>query len=154
LEVTEIVEVLPFVGFGGIRLGMTRESVCNRLGQPEAVDGSDDGDVTLSFGRGTIQCTFYVSDHQLLGSITFFSERFVLQGLQVVGITLERLHELIQQEVLPGASMDNDWPDLDAKSYHCESLGLSLWVHEGIVENVTMYPRYDDTGTTALFPVG
>jgi hypothetical protein len=64
------------------------------IGVPDKVSTDEEGNVSLDYEEEGIQGTFYVSDNERLGSLTFESSRFVVQGRQVVGIPVQRLFEL------------------------------------------------------------
>lgn len=152
LELGVSVEVLPFVGFGAVRLGMQEGPFREQLGVPDEITREYEGDVTLSYAQQGFQVTFYASDDSRLGSITFESERFVVQGNRVVGVSVERLVELGAQGVLPGIYLEQDWPELAFSNYDCDHLGLSFWVQNDVVESMTLYPRYDESGEHPIFP--
>ncbi len=144
--------MLPFVGFGNIRLGMTRAMVCTQLGEPDRVEPDPYGNVSLVYVRAGLECTFRTAHGDRLSSVTFESPGFLVGNSEVVGIAVQRLVKLGEDGVLPGLYLEQDFPELESGNYACDSLGLAFWTCEVVVENMTLYPRYDDTGEHPIFP--
>ncbi len=46
--------------------------------------------------------------------------------------------------------IDDDWEEY--KDYEIDSLGLSFWVSDGIVENVAIFPKYNESGNMPIWP--
>ena len=44
----------------------------------------------------------------------------------------------------------DDW--IDYKDYELDSLGLSFWVSYGIVENIAIFPKWDESGNIPIWP--
>ncbi|MEM9455826.1 MAG: hypothetical protein AAGF11_16720 [Myxococcota bacterium] len=145
-------EIIPFFGFDGIRLGMTREQVRRKLGEPDSRSSEEDGDESWHYDGIGMSCNFWEDDDGRLGSMTFRSPTHLVSSAQIVGRAEEDLRALGVADVLAGLVLEDDMPGIDARNYECESLGLSFWVSNGIVRNMTLYPRYDATGERVLWP--
>jgi len=145
-------DVIPFTGVGRIRLGMSKDEVCVRLGEPDskAFDGEDE---TWCYSSGML-CHFASDDDGLLGSITLESEEFRIQGESIVGQSEERLCELEAAGVLPGLLVEEEVSELAARHYESDEMGLLVWVRDGRAANMTIFPRYDDSGNHPLWPDG
>ena len=146
------VEVIPFVGFGGVRLGMTRIEVVAELGSPNSISTDKYGDEEWTYTEPAVACCFSPDDVGRLGSITFRSSAYTVGGTYIVGLSADELRRLGDTNVLVGLVLEDEMSELGAESYGCDVLGLGFWVSNGVVVNMTLYPRYDSSGDQPLWP--
>lgn len=145
-------DVVPFAGFGTVRLGMSKEQLIAELGEPDTRTSEFEGDESFQYRTVGVSCDFCADDGGLLGSMTFHAAGCRLGGFAVVGIPEAQLLALGTSGALPGLFLEDDFPYLGAKNYECESLGLSFWVSDAVVENMTIFPRYDASGDQPIWP--
>jgi hypothetical protein len=144
-------EVVPFVGFGGIRFGMTADEVILALGPPDAIEDSY-GDASHDYEESGLLLAYSSEDGGRLYSITVNSSTFVLNSVPIVGVSEDSLQTMGQGGILPGLALDEDFDFLDAKKYECDVFGLSFWVRDGLVSNFTMLVQFDASGDRAIWP--
>ena len=150
------VDIQPFVGFNGITLGMMRQDVQALLGSPDEErlesEGCGTSDVYWKFASAGITLCFYAHDGFRLGSATFTSPDQTILGLSVIGLSVEELLKLGSEMAIPKIAMEEEFPELGAANYECTAYGITFWISGGVVENFTMYPRYDASGEQPRWP--
>ena len=137
--------IVPHTGYGDIILGSSRSQIIGQLGQPNErwiesfAHGSDveyfeyvSPDVILGFDA---------VDGDRLGTITTRETKALLNDLKVVGREIKDV--LSENQSL---ELDDDLEEL-GMDYVSKSEDLSLWVSDGKVTNVTIFPAWIDEDT-------
>lgn len=145
-------EVNPFIGVDGLVFGMSRKAVAVVLGPPGSQRRESCGDEIWDYAQLGLTCGFADDDEYLLGSITLRTSEARFHGVSLVEVPERELVRLGKSGLLPGLLLEEDLPDLQARNYECESLGLGFWVTDGHVQNMTVYPEYDQSGERVLWP--
>ncbi len=149
--------IKPLIGIDSIHLGMQRNVVETVLGVPDlfeqkAYDEDDSTEVILEYTSFGIELTFSSTDNYLLGTITIKSEEAELNGHKIIGLRENEFLNLLSHINIGPIKLEDDFIDLDSRDYTCDSLSMSFWVHNGILTSITLYPKYDDTGNTPIWP--
>ncbi|HPD48625.1 MAG TPA: hypothetical protein PLY61_17195 [Anaerohalosphaeraceae bacterium] len=149
-------EIKPFVGIGGLFLGMSKEDVRRAMGEPDdrsvqTHEGDNSRDETWEYSETGLDATFSSVDDWVLGSITVKSQIAELQGLRLVGMTEQDYLEKVRDAGMI-LQLEDDFRELGSRDYSCDAMGLSFWVHDGVLQSITIYPKYDESGDTPLWP--
>lgn len=151
-------EVEPFVGFGPIVFGMKRREVLAAMGVPESKERTSfpDGstNVNWEYSQAGVELSFSSEYGYRLGTITFTRPEFTLRGVKVVGIAETALVRKVEQGVLPAFVLTDRYPFMSATNYDFDEEGLNLWCNDGVVENLTLFVRYDPSGRWPQWPLG
>ncbi|WP_258098898.1 hypothetical protein [Marinoscillum pacificum] len=146
----------PFVGFGDIYLGLSQKEVQVRLGEPQSVDseGYSDGTTNKIFKYPNleIELTFSSEDDFRLSSITFESVMTEFKGLRLIGLSEEGFLARADKLKIRDLVLESDFQDLNSKDYVIDSLGLSVWIQDGKVDSISLFPRYEDDNETVIWP--
>ena len=136
--------LLPKIGVDEIRLGMNRKNIIDILGKATTIENKVDYEYWIyDFG---MELAFSTEDLYLLASITVTNPSALLDSKRIIGLG-ER--ELI--EAFPFLNLEGDFEE-NGKDYVCPIRELSVWVSEGKVTNVTLFPEYEPTGSVPLWP--
>jgi len=145
-------EVVPHTGLGKVKLGMTMPQVASELGEPDTKSSDRVGDSSWYYKTQGIRCDFSADDSWRLGSIEVSTPAFCLYDDSIGGRSEAELCELRDSGRLKGLVLDEEFPELEAKEYACDSLGLSFWICDGVVQSMTIFPRFDASGEVVLWP--
>ncbi len=142
------IEIIPFVGFNQIKFGMTLEQVKLLLGEPtenvkeKHEDGSED--ISMLYGELGVELSFMSEDDFRLGLISCYSPAFTLSGTSYNGMSED---DFVETSTFEDLILAEDLTELKAKDYTVDSLGLSMWIQDGYVDSVTMFPKQLDDDT-------
>ena len=121
-------------------------------GQPESIkyfiaieERPEDRSVEWKY-RNSTTLSFDSNENFMLSSINIASVGAILNGVNVIGISEEELKRNFSDVVL-----DDDFEE-NGKDFIISELEISFWVIDGFVDNITIFPEYDDTGNTAIWP--
>jgi hypothetical protein len=127
------IEIIPYVGFDKIKLGQT-------LGQIE-----------LLLGKATKKNRETYSDDFRLGTMTFYSKEFVINGINLIGLN-ESTFIMKSKLIFPDLELDDDFKELNSKDYVSNSSGIFFWLDNGIVESISIFPDHQDDDETPIWP--
>lgn len=147
------IEIIPFVGYGQIKFGQSIEQVKLLLGEPtdSTREKHDDGteDITLLYGEQGVELSFMSEDDFRLGLISCYSPNFTLDGIAYTGMSeLDFLKTAKYDDI----NLEDDFSELKAKDYTIDSKGLSVWVQEGYVNSITLFPQYTADDEDIIWP--
>lgn len=137
--------IAAHTGYGDITLGSSRATILAQLGEPDQRTLGDLGDSAeieyLEYVKAHVKLGFLSEDGDRLGAITVHSPEATYEGRRVLG--------------LPIAELMARYPDLEAsedfgpkgRDYIDDPKGLSFWVIDGVVDNVTIFPGWNDDET-------
>ncbi len=155
-KITQYTDIKPYIGIGNICLGSTRRDILRICGKPDRhsvinfSNGSCDKDWEY-FNFGLTLC-FSSTDGWVLGTINVESEKAALFGHNFIGLREAEFLEKIKQSDIPPIVLEDDFVELGSRDYMCDELGLSFWIQDGIVDSITIFPRYDKSGETPIWP--
>ena len=143
-------KIRPLIGLDNLLLGTSKEAVKDLLGNPEEkwteeFSGGIKSD-EWRYSKKQIELSFDSDDAYVLSSITVCNPEGRLDGLSVIGISLEEL--LLK---FPGLQLDDDYEEL-GKDYVLPEAELSFWVVDDEVQSVTIFPKYEDDNETVKWP--
>jgi len=148
-------EIIPYVGFDKIKLGQTLGQIELLLGKATEKNRetfSDDSlTMTLKYHNLGIDLNFSSDDDFRLGTMTFYSKEFTLNGINLIG--LKEIEFMMKSKmVFSDLELDDDFKELNAKDYTSNSNGISFWIENGIVESISIFPDYQDDDETPIWP--
>jgi hypothetical protein len=138
-------EIIPHAGIERIKLGANRTEIIGSVGEPAERDIQTypDGTSTeyLEYPDLGLSLGFTSEDGDRLGTITVRSRMATLDGRTIIGRPIE---EILSES--PGVVLDDDFEE-NGQDYIDENRNLSIWVLEGLVNNVTVFPDWIDDDT-------
>jgi len=148
-------EIIPYVGFDKVKLGQTLgqiELLLGRATDKNKETYSDDSiTITLKYPKLGIDLDFSSDDDFRLGTMTFYSNEFVLNGVNLIGLN-ESEFIMKSKMVFPDLELEDDFKELNSKDYVSNSNGISFWLDNSIVESITIFPDYQDDNETPIWP--
>lgn len=141
-------EIIPFVGFANIKFGLSENEITEKLGPAthreteDFEDGSND--VTLKYKKIGVDFTFYSEDDFRLGTITFFTPDYKILGHSLIGEDEAVFTANAAIRGFEDLTLEDDFEDLDSKDYFSEKYGASFWIYEGLVDSITIFPKYGE----------
>ena len=144
--------VLPKIGIDRIRFGMSMNEVRSLWGQPESIENftpleerPEDRSVNWEYSNGTV-FSFDSDDDFLLTCISSTSELALVSGLPLVGISIKELGLRY-----PSLVLDDDFEE-NGQDHVISELELSVWSFDGVVDSLTIFPEYDESGNSIIWP--
>jgi hypothetical protein len=137
-------KILPKVGVDEIQLGMNKTQIQKLMGDPDHIEKHSDAEF-WEYDSG-LELTFSKDDLYLLGSVTVFNESARLDSQAIIGLSEENFLQLF-----PHFYLDEDY-EADGKSYDSDEYQILVWIHEGFVTNITVFPEYDSSGEIPIWP--
>jgi len=149
-------ELKAHIGFGPIKFGQSMEKVREILGSSgeEQVETFGDGssNIHLRYMDYGIELDFNSEDGFVLGCMTFYSDEFTWMGEKLIGRGEKELLECFEQLPVDDLTLDNDLAELQMKDYQSDSNGLSIWIHQGRVHSISLFPEYAADGNRIIWP--
>jgi len=149
------VEILPGVGLGRLRFGMSREEVKGILGDPNHQEvthyGEDEADRSDAWEYHPLRLdlSFEEAEDWRLTIISVSLEDYHFKGSSLIGLDQE---ELMEELSLLGMN-ELEIEDLSSDDHPNQSLissneeGVNFWLHEGILEEIQWGPLFEDEHT-------
>lgn len=149
-------EIIPHVGFDKVKLGQSLGQIEKLLGKPNERNKNyykedSSNEVILKYHQVGANLVFSSDDNFRLSSITFYSKVFTLNGESLIGLNQSELI-LKFKTLFHDLKLDDDFEELNVKDYSIDSIGISFWLDNGIVESVTLFPKYQDDNETIIWP--
>ena len=148
-------DATPYFGIAPFVLGMTRELVRATAGKPDSVETSNDDEggavETWFYQGGDIELEFDTAADAKLESITAWSSETTVNGVALIGCELKDLPALARDADIHDLELTDDFAD-SGQCWQSEQHGLMLWVAKGKVVNLTIFPRFDDSGEEPQWP--
>jgi hypothetical protein len=159
-----IKEIIPFVGIGDLKFGMTRDQVKNLLGEPSEVDnvpGFEEESVnddleSWHYDQYEFSVVFDAMYEWKLVSISISDPHFTLFGKSVIGADkIDTLALLESKGYSPSATEDvqNDEDgEEDIELYEFEDLAMMIWCIEDEVIELQILPDVEEDSETIKWP--
>ena len=149
-------DATPFFGIAPFVLGMRRDIVRAAAGKPDSVETTEDEDdgsavETWFYQSGEIELEFEAVPDSRLESITLWSSETTVNGVALIGCTVDDLPRLAAEADIRDLALTDDFDD-SGRCYQSEQHGLMLWAAKGKVVNLTIFPRFDDSGEEPQWP--
>lgn len=139
------IELIPFIGFNQIKFGQSLDQAKLLLGDPTETtkEKHEDGteDISLLYGELGIELSFMSEDNFRLGLISCYAPIYTLDGQAFAGMSEE---EFLKSAKYEDIVLAEDLTELSAKDYTIDSKGISIWIQEGFVHSITMFPQYEE----------
>ena len=142
-----MIDIVPLKGFENIYFGMRREEVSNILGQPsesrkeEYPDGSEQ--IILDYEDLGIDLSFSEDDDFLLGTITFYTDNFLLEKEALIGLSEMKFKEKIQVLDINDLVLEDSFEDIESKDFYSANKAISFFFFYGIVDSITIFTEDD-----------
>ena len=152
------IKLIPMVGFGNVRFGMTVQEVKKILGKPdEEVDndrlGEDDEDtmITLYYDELGLSLSFdKLTDLRLSDIMTEGYSSVSMEGGIRFGMSVEDVRGLVAKaDFGPMEESDLDEEEIgdndeELTSYDLPEISVSLWFKEDRLDTIQLGPEYDE----------
>ena len=149
-------EIHPGRGVGPLVLGMSRDEVREALGAPETEEEHTHEDdtqmVSWEFREGRLETDFSSDDDYRLGSITTADHESQIEGVALIGMRESEFLASAKDAGVGPLKLDAEFADLKARDYIWDKMNMSFWVREGVLESITVMPRYDRSGNVPQWP--
>ncbi len=151
----EQVEILPGIGLGKLKFGMTRDEVQEILGKPNHQEvthyGEDESDQSDAWEYHPLRLdlSFEEAEDWRLVIISVSSEDYTFKGSSLIGLDIDELMEeldllgISDLEIEDMSSEDNP----EQKLISSDLLGLNFWLHKDILEEIQWGPQFIDDET-------
>ncbi|MEQ6165674.1 MULTISPECIES: hypothetical protein [unclassified Ekhidna] len=149
------VEIIPGVGLGKLKFGMSREDVKTILGEPNhqeitsySEDESDQSDA-WEYHPLRLDLSFEEAEDWKLTILSVSSEDYLFKGSSLVGLNQD---ELMEELELLGVK-DLEIEDMSSEDHpeqlliSSEALGINFWLHKDILEEIQWGPLFEDEHT-------
>ena len=144
--------VLPKIGIDVIRFGMNMNEVRSLWGQPESIshftpleEQPENRSVNWEYSNGT-ELSFDSDDDFLLTCISTRSELALICGSSLIGKTIKEI-----KLCYPSLALDDDFEE-NGQDHVIPELAVSMWSFDGVIDSLTIFPEYDDSGNNILWP--
>jgi hypothetical protein len=149
------IDILPGIGLGKLKFGMSRDDVKAILGEPDHQEtthyGEDESDQSDAWEYHPLRLdlSFEEAEDWRLMIISVSSEDYHLKGSSLIGLDMDELME--ELEVL--GIKDLEIEDLSSEDHpnqkliSSESLAINFWLHENILEEIQWGPQFIDDET-------
>lgn len=151
------IDILPGIGLGNLRFGMTREEVTALLGTSSAqkeIDLGEQGTDLIDaweYHPLRLDLSFEENEDWKLTILSVSSDDYLLEGSSLIGLDMEELME--ELSVLGINDLDiEDVSNEDAPNsllVASEEKGIHFWVNDNIVEEIQWGPLFADEHTIA-----
>lgn len=149
--------LLPYVGLSTIKFGYSLGRVEAILGSPSDTTKelySDDAsvDMILAYHALGLDLTFSSDDDFRLGTITVYAKEFLIFQTGFIGLSES---DFLQKStpLFDDLELDDSFETEESREYISNKNGISLWVEHGVVESISLYPKYAKDGETPLWPL-
>ena len=151
--------IKPNYGIEGLRLGSKKNLIQEILGTPDNTTTGNipecdfrNNDETWEYNSLGLELTLSSEYDYLLGSISITSEEAILFDCHFIGLNENEFLNRIQNACPYPVFLEDDLSEVDSRNYRCEELSLDFWINENILEAITIFPEYDETGEHPLWP--
>lgn len=154
---TDNFEIKPGVGVGPLVLGMTQSEVRDTLGEPEKAETDNDPEdntttISWEYREGTLEADFCSDDSDRLGTITVSDPLATLMGTALIGLEEDEFLDAANKAGIGPIELDEEFDEIDARDFVWEAKNISFWVSDGVLENMSVMPIYDDAGERPQWP--
>jgi len=148
-------DATPYFGIAPFVLGMSRDLVRAAAGKPDSVETSSDDEggavETWFYQGGEIELEFEAVPDSKLESITAWSADTTINGVTIIGADLAELPRLAREADIHDLELSDDFAE-SGQCFQSEQHGLMFWVAKDKVVNLTIFPRFDDSGQEPQWP--
>ena len=146
---------IPFFGFEPFVLGRNREQLKAAAGAPESISQEEflEGAQQESwhYPSAGVELDFAKEDGWRLGSITIDSPEIDIRGTRFIGMEERQLLKAAAAAGITDLAQTGDYEE-NGRCYESDAFGLMVWALNGTVYNLTLFPRYDESGEHPVWP--
>lgn len=146
--------VQPFVQVGPIAFGMTREQVFALLGEPSEKQIQDwgDGDKTECWAYPVLGIQIDFDSAEDWRASSFSLSQGSICGVEPIGMSPDLAIAAFLTEAGQTFSLSDDFLEAELRVYGCDEIGVTLWVEEGLIYGMDVFPKYDEEGNSIVWP--
>ena len=149
------IDIIPGVGLGEVKFGMSRKEVESILGKPNhqqitSYDGNEeDQNDAWEFHPLRLDLSFEEAEDWRLMIISVSSEDYLFKGSSLIGLSLDELIEELEILGLKDLEIEDmsTEENPDQKLISSEELALNFWLYENILEEIQWGPQFVDDNT-------
>ncbi|MET0382316.1 MAG: hypothetical protein ABW032_02735, partial [Burkholderiaceae bacterium] len=142
-------DAAPHFGIAPFVLGMSRDTVRAAAGRPDSTEVSHDEETeaveTWFYQGGEIELEFGEAADSRLESVTSWSAGTTINGIAIIGCDIDDLPRRAAEADIRDLELTDDFADA-GQCFQSEEHGLMFWAAKGMVVNMTIFPRFDDSG--------
>jgi len=143
-------KIYPLTGVDDIYLGFSTDEVKNQIGEPDHIEFDDwpnnERSINWIYKLLGLEFRFDSEDEYRLCVITITSRMAQLDNIVPIGLSEGELKSLF-----PLIILDDDFEE-NGKDYIYPNIEVSFWLVDGIVDNISIFSKYDEKGEIALWP--
>ena len=145
----------PFYGFDPFVLGKSREQIKAAAGAPDSsscesfLEGS--AQESWCYQQAGVELDFLEDEGWRLASITIESPDISINGVCFVGMAAAQLMEAAAAAGIADLVPTDDF-EAGGACYESDDFGLMIWINNGVVINLTLFPEYDEMREHAIWP--
>lgn len=156
-----IKEIIPGVGIGDIKFGMSREEVRKIAGKPDDIENLPGFEEEISdtleswhYDEYEFSMVFDADYDWKMVSVAVSDPFFTFHGKSIVGMDKQDVMDLLEQNNIEISSIedvsDEENPDLEL--IESENDGLMIWLEDGEVIEMQILPDVEEDGETVIWP--
>jgi len=157
----EIKEILPGVGLGMIKFGMTRDEVKKLIGKPDEIENLpgfeeevNDELESWHYDEHEFSLVFDADYDWRLVSIAVSDPYFTFHGKNIIGMEKQETLDLLDNL---GIEISNEEDLSDAENpnlelIEAEDAGLMIWFADEEVIEIQILPDVEEDGETLIWP--
>jgi hypothetical protein len=151
----ELKEIIPGVGLGPLKFGMSREAVKLMLGEPSFIDkyshSDSANDLTESweYEELALSLSFDEEEQWKLMMISVTSDFYELDGANLIGMKEEKLLRELDEIDLGYLNLE-DCSDTDSeeqKVIEIDEKSINFWLISGVLDEIQWSPLFSDDDT-------
>lgn len=159
--IKEIKEVIPGVGLGSLKFGMSRDEVKALLGKPDDVESVPGFDEEVNdeleswhYDEHEFSIVFDADYDWKLVSIAISDPYFTFHGESLIGMSREKVMDFVKKHDIEISGVedlsDDENPELEL--VESEEMGLMFWFDGDIAIEMQILPDVEDDGETIKWP--
>ena len=147
----ELKNIIPGVGLGALKFGMSRVQVKELFGEPDDIEMKEEGHFRKEkseawhYDEMEISMEFEEEDNWRLGNLSVTSSEYTLHGKTLIGLNRLEAIRTLNKIGIDDLEFDNVDPEQDMIA--SESMGVILWLDEGTVSEIQWAPLLIDEYT-------
>jgi hypothetical protein len=157
----EIQEILPGVGLGSIKFGMTREQVKKITGKPDEIEKVPGFDTEVNdeleswhYDEMEFSLVFDADYDWRLVSIAISDPFFSFNGHHIVGMSKTEIIDFLNDMKIEISNIEDvsDLENPDLTLIESDEEGIMIWVAEDEVVEIQILPDVEEDGETLIWP--
>jgi len=152
----ELKEIIPGVGLGDLKFGMTRDQVKKLFGKPdeiekESLEEDDDEGLLESWHYDELELSMGFDedvDWRLI-TLAVSSDKYTFKDKKLVGLSRNKVLEILAELGLKNLYIEDCSDEDNPKSelICSEEMGINFWMEDGELTEIQWGPEYIDEDT-------